>query len=113
MHEMSLAESMLEIVESTARKAGASRVTAVCLVVGALSHVEREALRFCFDVVTRGSVADGATLEIDDVPGEAWCMPCGATVPIAAVGEACPRCGSYQLAVTGGDDLRVRDIAVV
>jgi hydrogenase nickel incorporation protein HypA/HybF len=112
MHEMALAESMLEIVESTARKAGADRVTNVRLAIGALSHVAPDALRFCFDVVTRGSIAEGASLDIEDVPGEAWCMPCGRNVPIAQLGDPCPACGSFQLAVTQGSDMRVKDIAV-
>lgn len=112
MHEMALAESMLEIVEATARKEGASRVTNVRLEIGALSHVAADALRFCFDVVTRGSLAEGATLDIDDVAGEAWCMPCGGTVPLVRLGDPCPNCGSFQLAVTQGEDMRVKDIAI-
>jgi hydrogenase nickel incorporation protein HypA/HybF len=112
MHEMSLAESMLEIVETTARKAGGTRVVNVRLQIGTLSHVATDALRFCFGAVTRGSLAEGATLDIEDVPGEAWCMPCGANVPLVQVGDPCPRCGSYQLAVTSGDTMRVKDIAI-
>ncbi len=94
MHEMALAASVLEIVEGTARQNGAARVSAVWLEIGALSHVEPEAMRFCFDAVTRGSLADRARLEIVTTPGAAWCMPCGDTVPLAALGEPCPRCGS-------------------
>ena len=112
MHEMSLAEGMLAIVEDTARASAATRVTNVRLTIGALSHVERDALVFCFDVVTRGSVAEGATLTIDTVDGAAWCMPCGATVALARIGDPCPRCGSFQLTVTAGDDMRVKDIEV-
>jgi hydrogenase nickel incorporation protein HypA/HybF len=113
MHEMALAEGMLEIVEATARRNDATRVTEVRLEIGALSHVEPEALRFCFDAVTRGSLADGATLAIDVLPGKAWCMPCGEAVPLATLGEACPRCGGYQLTVTAGDTMRVKDIVVL
>jgi len=109
---MALAQGMLEIVEATARREGAMRVTDVRLEIGALSHVAADALRFCFDVVTRASLAEGATLTIDDVPGEAWCMPCAVNVPLARIGDPCPRCGSYQLAVTSGDDMRVKDIAI-
>ena len=112
MHEMALAESMLEIVEQTARRNGAARVTLIRLEIGALSHIEPEALRFCFDVVTRASLADGARLEIQTTPGEAWCMPCGMTVPLAGLGEACPRCGSYQLGISQGEAMRVREIEV-
>ncbi len=112
MHEMALAESMLEIVEATARKHGASRVSAVRLEIGALSHVAVDALRFCFDAVTRGSLAEGAALEIDATPGEAWCMPCGDRVALAQLGDPCPRCGGFQLTVTRGDAMRVKDIAI-
>ena len=112
MHEMALAESMLEIVERTARDNGAARVTLVRVEIGALSHVEPEALRFCFDVVTRESLADGARLDIQTTPGEAWCMPCGMTVALPRLGEACPHCGSYQLSVSGGDAMRVLEIEI-
>jgi hydrogenase nickel incorporation protein HypA/HybF len=113
MHEMALAASVLEIVEDTARKNGASQVRAVRLAIGRLSHVEPDALRFAFDVVTRQSIAQGARLEIDATDGTAWCMKCSASVPVARLGDACPRCGSYQLQVTGGDDMRVQDIEIV
>jgi hydrogenase nickel incorporation protein HypA/HybF len=112
MHEMALAESMLGIVEDTARRNGGSRVTLVRLEIGALSHVEPEALRFCFDAVTRGSLAERAALEIVTTPGRAWCMPCGDTVDLPRVGEGCPHCGSYQLQVSAGDEMRVSEIEI-
>ena len=113
MHEMALAESVLQIVEDAARKNGATQVRAVRLAVGGLSHVEPEALRFAFDVVTRHGIAHGARLEIDATDGTAWCMKCSDTVPLGRLGDACPRCGSFQLQVEGGDELRVRDIEIV
>jgi hydrogenase nickel incorporation protein HypA/HybF len=112
MHEMALAEGMLEIVERTARSNGATRVKAVWLEIGALSQVAPDALAFCFDAVTRGSLAEGATLNIVSTAGAAWCMPCGETVPLAQVGEPCPRCGSFQLTVTQGDAMRVKEIEI-
>jgi hydrogenase nickel incorporation protein HypA/HybF len=112
MHEMALAESMIELVEATARRSGATRVTEVRLELGALSHVERDALEFCFDAVTHGGLADGARLAIIAVPGVAWCMPCGESVALAQRGEPCPRCGGYQLQVTAGDEMRVKDILI-
>jgi len=112
MHEMSLAEGMLQLVEDGARRNAASGVKAVWLEIGALSQVEVDALRFCFDAVTRGSIAEGARLEIVTQPGLAWCMPCGARVPIARRGEGCPRCGSYQLQVVQGDEMRITEIEI-
>jgi hydrogenase nickel incorporation protein HypA/HybF len=52
-------------------------VHVVRLAVGALGHVEPEAMRFCFDVAARGTIAEGAQLESRTVPGEAWCLDCG------------------------------------
>ena len=75
-------------------------------------HVEAEALRFCFDAVARGGVAEGARLEIVTTPGRAWCMPCGDTVELARLGDACPRCGGYQLQVTQGEEMRLKDIEI-
>ena len=112
MHEMSLAEGIIELVESTARREHARKVGLVVLEIGQLSSVEPEALRFCFDVVTRGSMAEGAALEIVEVPGAGWCMVCSQTVPIRERFAACPRCGSHQIQPTAGTEMRVREIAI-
>ena len=112
MHEMSLAESVREIVEGTARAHGACRVAAVRLEIGALAMVELDAMRFAFDVVKRGSLADQARLEIVATEGSAWCMRCSKPVAIANRGDACPHCDSHQLQVTGGEQFRVLDIEI-
>lgn len=112
MHEMSLAEGIVQIVESTARANEARAVRAVWLEIGALSHVEQEALRFSFEVVKRGTVAKDARLEVVTTPGRAWCMPCGAAVDLAKLGDPCPTCGSYQLQVTHGEEMRVKEIEI-
>lgn len=112
MHEMSLAESVREIVLDTARTNGAKRVLSVRLEIGALSQVEVEAMRFAFDVVMHDSPAQGARLDVVETPGQAWCMPCSAPVTIERRGDACPTCGSHQLQVTGGERMRVMDIEI-
>lgn len=112
MHEMSLAESILHIVEDAARDQGFSRVQALRLEIGALAGVEAEALRFCLEAVLRHSVAAGAQVELLTVPGRGWCMQCGASVPINARYDPCPRCGSYQVQPTGGTEMRVKDLLV-
>ena len=112
MHELALAEGVLRIVEDATRRNGAARVHTVWLELGALSHVEPQALAFCFGAATRDGVADGAKLEIITTPGAAWCMPCGERVALARLGDACPRCGSHQLQVIQGDEMRVREIGI-
>jgi hydrogenase nickel incorporation protein HypA/HybF len=112
MHEVALAEGVLRIVMDAARANAAARVHTVWLEIGALAHVEPAALEFCFDAVTRGSVAEGARLEIERTTGMAWCLPCGKQVPLARLGDACPACGSYQLQVLEGDAMRVKEIGI-
>jgi hydrogenase nickel incorporation protein HypA/HybF len=112
MHEMSLCESILQIIEDEAERQGFKRVLRVRLEIGRLSGAEIEAMRFGFDVVTRGSVADGAELEIIEQPGRAWCLPCGREVEVRQRFGACPLCGGYQLQVTGGDQMQIRDLEV-
>ncbi len=88
MHEMTLAESVLQIVENAARREGLRRVRAVRLEIGQLSSVEPEAMRFCFDAVARDSVADGARLDIVVTAGAAWCVECSERVALPELGAA-------------------------
>jgi hydrogenase nickel incorporation protein HypA/HybF len=112
MHEMSLAESVLQIIEDTARAQKFTRVRTVALEIGALSAVEPEAMIFCFDAVTRGSIAEGAKLEIIDIPGTGWCMECGKNVTLNERYGLCPECGDARVQITGGNEMRVRDMEV-
>jgi len=112
MHEMALAESVVQIVESQAAAAGAEKVLVVRLEIGALSHVEPDALAFCFEAVAAGGIAAGATLEIDRPPGRGWCHDCMAEVEIAALGAPCPVCGGYRLQLSGGQEMRVKEMEV-
>lgn len=112
MHELSLSEGVLALIEDAARRENFSRVAAVWLEVGRLSCIERDAMTFCFDAVARGSVAEGARLEFVDTPGSGWCMACARTVPIETQHDACPECGSYQVRVTGGTGMRVKELEV-
>ena len=112
MHEMSLCEGVLQILEDEAQKQGFERVKAVWLEIGELSSVEPEAMLFSFDAVTRDSLADGAALNIIRVPGQAWCMKCSKPVNVKQRFDACPDCGSYQLQVTGGEEMRIKELEV-
>jgi hydrogenase nickel incorporation protein HypA/HybF len=112
MHEMSLAEGVLQLIEDARDRQPFDRVIAVLLEVGALAGVEAEAMRFCFDAVTRGSIAEGARLDILQAPGTGCCMACGETVAMAQLYGDCPRCGSAQVRVTGGTELRVSELEV-
>lgn len=112
MHEMSLCESVLQILEENAKRQEFDAVKTVWLEIGELSGVEVEAMRFSFEVVTRGTLADHARLEIIAVPGEAWCMQCSKKVSVMQRFDACPDCGSYQLQVTAGDEMKIKELEV-
>ena len=112
MHEMSLCEGVLQILEDHAQLRGFRRVKTVWLEIGALSGVDPEAMRFGFDAVMRGTLADGAALHILERPGQAWCLPCSKAVAVKARYDACPECGRYQLQVTGGDEMRIKELEV-
>ncbi|MBI5890177.1 MAG: hydrogenase maturation nickel metallochaperone HypA [Nitrosomonadales bacterium] len=112
MHEMSLAEGVLQIIEDSAKTQNFSRVKTVWLEIGQLAGVEVEAMKFCFDAVVRDSIAEDAKLEIIETPGQAWCLHCAETVNVKALFDACPKCGSHQVQVTGGNEMRVKELDV-
>jgi hydrogenase nickel incorporation protein HypA/HybF len=112
MHEMALCEGIIGIVEDEARKRSFSKVKVVCLEIGVLSHVAPEAMQFCFEAVAARSIAQGAKLEIVETQGTAWCMACSKSIEIKQRYEPCPDCGGYQLQVTGGEEMRVRELEV-
>lgn len=112
MHEMALCEGVLQVLQTEAARQGFKRVKSVWLEIGELSSVEIDAMLFSFEVVTRNSLADGATLSIINVPGAAWCMQCAKSVTVNKRFEACPDCGSYQLQITGGDEMKIKELEV-
>ena len=112
MHEMSLAESVLRIIEDEAQAQQFSRVRSVTLEIGRLAAVEAEAMRFAFGAVMRNTVAEGARLVLMDIPGQGSCADCGATVLMDEPLALCAQCGSGRVHVTGGDRMRVLELEV-
>lgn len=112
MHEMSLAEGVVQILEDQARTQNFARVKTVWLEIGELSHVDPDAISFCFEAVTKGTLAADAKLEIIRTPGKAWCHDCAKSVQVASLVDPCPDCGGHKLQVTDGEDMRVRELEV-
>ncbi len=112
MHEMALAESMLRIIQAEAQTQAFSEVRSVRLEIGQLSHADPQALSFCFDAVVRGTLAEGAALEITRVLGRALCLSCDKVVALAQRYHPCPECGGHQLEVRAGDEMKVRELVV-
>lgn len=112
MHEMSLAEGILQLVEETAGREQAQRVKTVVLEIGQLASVEAAALEFCFMAVAAAGPAHGARLVIVNVPGAGECLACGLAVPMDSLFGICPGCGSHRLQPTAGTGMRVREIEI-
>lgn len=112
MHEMALCEGIVQCLEEEARRQHFRRVRRVHLSVGALATVELDALRFCYEVVARGGIADASTLIVERVPGTAWCLQCCAAIELEDRLAPCPTCGSARVQVTGGDDMRITELEV-
>jgi hydrogenase nickel incorporation protein HypA/HybF len=112
MHEMSICEGIVQVLEEQAGEQNYSRVDKVWLEIGPLAGIELEALRFCFEAVTNGTLAENAELEIVETKGLAWCMICSTTVEVGKLFDACPQCGSYQLQITGGNEMRIKELEV-
>ena len=112
MHEVSLAGGVLRVVEEAAARERFVRVQRLVLEAGALAGVEVRALRFALESIAPGTCLEGAEIQIDEPPGQAWCLRCAQPVAIAGRSDACPRCGGYQLQPTGGSELKVRDLLV-
>jgi len=112
MHELSLAENLREIIEEEARRQGFSRVRRVQLSIGELSCVTSDAMCFCFNEVMRGSVAEGAKLEIRKVEGKGRCNRCNHTMLMEALYQLCPKCHA-PLDVLQGMEIRLDELFVV
>jgi hydrogenase nickel incorporation protein HypA/HybF len=112
MHELSLAQSLIELIEEESERQNFRRVRKIWLEVGALAGVEPEALRFGFEVATEATCAEGAELHISTPPGLAWCFDCERTAEIRAYYDGCPNCGGHRLQVTGGDQLKLNQLEV-
>lgn len=112
MHEMSLCEGMRRIIEEQAQAHKVARIAKVRVELGRFAGVEKEALTFAFDIVMRGSVAEGAELVMQDLPGRAMCYDCMREVEIENRLDPCPSCQGGKLMPIGGDEMRIKDLEV-
>lgn len=108
MHEMAITQS---VVEAVCEHAAGRRVHSVKLEVGALCAIVPEAMEFCFGLAVEGTVADGATLEVDVRPGTAQCRSCATRFELSDPILLCP-CGSADVELLEGRDLRILSMEV-
>ena len=107
MHELSLAASVADIV---LRHASGRRVTRVQVEVGRLRQVVPSALTFSFEMVTMGTLAEGAALEIQAIPAQGECRRCEAVSELHAYPLQCEACGAFDLTIIAGEELLVASL---
>ncbi|MGG7567712.1 hydrogenase maturation nickel metallochaperone HypA [Rhodovulum sp. DZ06] len=113
MHEMSICEGILMTLEDQAKQHDFKTIRRVRLEIGRFAGVDPKALHFAWEVVMRGSPAEGSALEIIDLPGQAACFDCGEAVEIEERFAPCPLCGGGRLSPMGGDEMRIKDLEVL
>jgi hydrogenase nickel incorporation protein HypA/HybF len=112
MHELPITQGILDLVLDHAGKAGRGKITRIHLVVGELSRVVDESISFYWDILSRGTDAEGSELLFEHVPLEMQCARCANVFRPRELTYRCPECDEVRVRVIGGRDLRVEAIDV-
>ncbi|AFJ46930.1 hydrogenase maturation nickel metallochaperone HypA [Shimwellia blattae] len=112
MHELSLAFSVVELLEEQSKSQTFKRVTDVWIDIGALACIEPQALESGLRSASQGTLAQGARFHLRTQPASAWCFECQQPFSTPHHRGDCPRCGSHQIQVAKGDEMRLKEIAV-
>ena len=108
MHELGITQNIVAIVSEHAK---GQKVSRVLLEIGKLSAIMPDAIRFCFDICSQGTVLEGSTLEILEIPGLGKCRQCGAEIALDKPFGIC-QCGSVQLDLINGEELKIKEIEI-
>ena len=112
MHEMSIAQSLADLLRDEMQKAGARKLRSVRLEIGQMSAIVPDALSFGFEVVTAGTDLEGAELIMEMVPLRGSCRECGGGFEIENYAFECPLCGGNEIDTLSGRELEVKEITV-
>lgn len=112
MHEISIAESIIEIVEAEFDNTGAASLAEVELEIGRLAGIEYGAIEFALKVLARDSIIEGVSIVINKPSGIAVCSKCGKEFETEDPINSCPGCSSYACDIIRGKELRVSSILV-
>jgi len=112
MHELAITQSVLDIVLEHGKNSNANKITRINLVVGEMTGVVDECVRFYFDFISKDTMASEATLSFENVPAKAHCRHCDATFTWSGGHWICPSCQGDNLEVIAGRELYVESIEV-
>ncbi len=107
MHEVSVANSIIDIIQSAIPKESKGYVSSVLIKVGALSSIEVDALQFAFDIVKARTLLSKAVLKMEMVEGKAQCSQCSCEFTMNSYATPCPDCDSYLVKITQGKEMKV------
>jgi len=110
MHELSLAQALVDRIVDAAEHECALRVERVVVLIGVYSGVERDAFEFAFPFAAEGTLAEGAELVIETSAADAVCGNCRADFKASGIGIRCPECGSDIFTLQGGREFLIRSI---
>lgn len=112
MHELPITENILEIAVRHGQQAQAVRVTNLYLVIGQLSSIVDDSIQFYWDIISKGTMCEGATLHFERVPARLLCLDCDNSYGLQQELSACPNCGSVRVKVTAGEEFQLQSIEV-
>ena len=112
MHELAVAESILDIAQTEARRRSAVSIRRIKLQLGEFTTIVREALEFAFEAMRQGTIASEAVLDIEIIPTVVDCVICCAiTIPEKTLSLICSQCG-FPLRIISGEELRIEYIEI-
>ena len=112
MHELAVTQSILEICLRHAEEANAAKITDINLIIGQFSSIVDDSVQFYWDMIADGTIAHGAALHFNRIPGEMTCRTCGHVFQPTDRTFECPACGSIAVRITKGEEFRVDSIDV-
>jgi len=113
MHELSIAQALIEQVDAQARRHGAGAVGRVVVRIGVLSGVEPALLATAFPLAAAGSVAASAELVLEPLPARGRCTACSAEFDAPASRLVCPHCGEWRTELLAGDELILASLELI
>ncbi len=114
MHELSLAQSLVDAVCEVLETAGGGRVVTVRLKIGALAGVVADALQFCYEIVTKDTPLEGSQLLIQTLPVAVFCPRCERVVELPGVQRlCCPVCDTPTGDLRQGRELELESVEIV
>lgn len=112
MHELSVTESILEISVRHAGQAKARRITNLYLVIGQLASIVDDSVQFYWDIISKGTIAEGAVLHFRRLPARFLCLDCSEQFTPDHDTFSCPTCMSDRVKVVAGDEFYMEAIDV-